>query len=124
MNGIAIRPGHFLPMLTLLTATLTMYWSAGVTTKKTACQKPKAPGLKDYTITHTGSRYIPELNSVLLEQSVEGAAGATIPKAKGSLNGAPVQGYVFPTNLKSEDVGFDPTEGIVALALTSHHLLT
>ena len=29
-------------------------------------------------------------------------------------------GYVFPTSLKSEDVGFGQVEGIVALALTSH----
>jgi hypothetical protein len=36
------------------------------------------------------------------------------------MNGAPVLGYVFPTTLKSEDVGFRPTEGIVALAITSH----
>lgn len=29
-------------------------------------------------------------------------------------------GYVFPTSLKPTDVGFSNTEGIVALALTSH----
>ena len=36
------------------------------------------------------------------------------------MNGAPVLGYVFPTSLKSSDVGFNETEGILALALTSH----
>jgi hypothetical protein len=51
---------------------------------------------------------------------VEGMAGKTTPKAVGKLDGAPVLGYVFPTTLKSEDVGFNHTEGIVALALTSH----
>ena len=43
-----------------------------------------------------------------------------MPQAVGGLNGAPVLGYVFPTNLKSTDVGFSKTEGILALALTSH----
>jgi hypothetical protein len=51
---------------------------------------------------------------------VEGTAGKTTPKPAGKLNGAPVLGYVFPTTLKSEDVGFNKTEGIVALALTAH----
>jgi hypothetical protein len=51
---------------------------------------------------------------------VEGVAGRTTPKPAGKLNGAPVLGYVFPTTLKSEDVGFNKTEGIVALALTAH----
>jgi hypothetical protein len=36
------------------------------------------------------------------------------------LDGAPVLGYVFPTNLKPEHVGFGTTQGIVALALTAH----
>ena len=51
---------------------------------------------------------------------VKGQAGATYPEAVGQLNGAPVLGYVFPTSLKPTDVGFSDTEGIVALALTSH----
>lgn len=36
------------------------------------------------------------------------------------MHGAPVLGYVFPTTLKPTDVGFNDTQGIVALALTSH----
>ncbi len=51
---------------------------------------------------------------------VKGQAGATVPTAIGQLHGAPVLGYVFPTTLKPTDVGFNATEGIVALALTSH----
>jgi len=54
------------------------------------------------------------------EIEVEGKAGQTTPTPAGQLNGAPVLGYVFPTSLKSVDVGFGNTEGIVALALTSH----
>jgi hypothetical protein len=51
---------------------------------------------------------------------VEGVAGKTVPKPAGKLDGAPVLGYVFPTTLTSPDVGFSKTDGIVALALTSH----
>jgi hypothetical protein len=51
---------------------------------------------------------------------VEGKAGNTLPTAVGKLDMAPVLAYVFPTSLKPEDVGFSPTEGIVALALTAH----
>ena len=51
---------------------------------------------------------------------VEGKAGNTKPTAIGKLDMAPILAYVFPTTLKAEDVGFSATEGIVALALTSH----
>lgn len=54
------------------------------------------------------------------EIEVEGTAGQSIPTAAGQLDGAPVLGYVFPTSLKSTDVGFSAAEGILALALTSH----
>jgi len=54
------------------------------------------------------------------EINVKGLAGKTTPTPKGQLDGAPVLGYVFPTSLKPTDVGFNQTEGIVALALTSH----
>jgi len=51
---------------------------------------------------------------------VKGSAGESKPKAIGSLHGAPVLGYVFPTNLKATDVGFSSVDGVVVLALTSH----
>ncbi len=54
------------------------------------------------------------------EIEVLGSAGKTTPKKVGQLDGAPVLVYVFPTSLKSTDVGFSEIEGIVALALTSH----
>lgn len=58
--------------------------------------------------------------ATIWEMKVQGDAGSTTPKLAGGMNGAPVLGYVFPTTLKSTDVGFSETEGIVALALTSH----
>ncbi len=66
-------------------------------------------------VTHNAN-----LGVTVWEISVEGIAGKTVPIPAGQLDGAPVLGYVFPTNLAPTDVGFGKTEGIVALALTSH----
>ncbi|MDY7395230.1 hypothetical protein UMM65_08245 [Aureibaculum sp. 2210JD6-5] len=61
-----------------------------------------------------------DLGLTIWEINVKGLAGKTTPTPAGQMDGAPVLGYVFPTSLKSTDVGFGETEGIVALALTSH----
>ena len=61
-----------------------------------------------------------DLGITVWEITVKGKAGKTVPKEIGKLDGAHVLGYVFPTNLKPTDVGFNQTDGIVALALTSH----
>lgn len=74
----------------------------------------------DLVISNTQATYHSDLDLLVLEIAVKGKAGATQPEKAGQLDGAPVLGYVFPTNLKSSDVGFGDTEGIVALALTSH----
>ncbi|TCC88523.1 hypothetical protein EZ428_17940 [Pedobacter frigiditerrae] len=59
-------------------------------------------------------------NTLEFEITVGGKAGETKPKAIWKFDMAPVLGYVFPTTLKPEDIGFSSTQGIVALALTSH----
>lgn len=74
----------------------------------------------DLDITDVRVRHIESLDLFVFEQDVAGTAGATVPDASGSLDGAPVLGYVFPTTLAPEDVGFAPGEGVVALAATSH----
>ena len=74
----------------------------------------------DLEITDAGIRYMEDLDLLAFELDVQGTAGNTVPRAKGSMDGAPVLGYVFPTNLSSTDVGFSETEGVVALAVTSH----
>ncbi len=71
--------------------------------------------IKQVTVTHNIN-----LAVTVWEISVNGSAGKTTPIKVGQLNGAPVLGYVFPTSLKPTDVGFNQTDGIVALALTSH----
>lgn len=71
--------------------------------------------IKEVSITHNSG-----IGVTLWEIQVNGKAGNTTPTKVGQLDGAPVLGYVFPTSLNATDVGFNETEGIVALALTSH----
>lgn len=74
----------------------------------------------DLVLNSAAVRYLPDMDVLVFEQQVNGAMGGTLPSQAGQLDGAPVLGYVFPTTLQSEDVGFNPTEGVVALAVTSH----
>lgn len=74
----------------------------------------------DLVIQNAEVRYLPDLEILVFEMEVTGQAGETIPEAAGQLDGAPVLGYVFPTTLSPDAVGFNNVEGIVALALTSH----
>ena len=71
-------------------------------------------------ITTTKVSYNEDLEQLIFSITVAGEAGSALPEKAGQLDGAPVLGYVFPTNLKATDVGFSETDGIVALALTSH----
>ncbi|OAV45814.1 hypothetical protein A3850_005810 [Lewinella sp. 4G2] len=86
---------------------------------------PNAPGAEftgnaDFNINATDVRFDDQLQQLIFTITVDGNAGGTVPMPVGSLDGAPVLGYVVPTTLRAEDVGFAPTEGIVAMALTSH----
>jgi len=84
----------------------------------------QAPGAKynneDFKLTGAEVVYESKYDMLVFEIKVSGQAGRTVPVPVGSMNGAPVLGYVFPTTLKSEDIGFSKTEGIVAMALTAH----
>jgi len=74
----------------------------------------------DFKIDEVSVTHEANLGVTIWEISVNGTAGKTTPTKAGQLDGAPVLGYVFPTSLKPTDVGFNQTDGIVALALTSH----
>ncbi|MFI0430864.1 hypothetical protein [Mariniflexile sp. HMF6888] len=74
----------------------------------------------NFKINEVSVIHKPDLGITIWEITVEGTAGKTTPTKVGQLDGAPVLGYVFPTSLKPTDVGFNQTDGIVALALTSH----
>ncbi len=86
----------------------------------TACAQESPYNTTDFKIQSVSVTAEKDLGVLVWEIKVDGKAGNTVPTAVGQLDGAPVLGYVFPTTLKSTDVGFSETEGIVALALTSH----
>lgn len=98
---------------------------ATVTTSKVALSEPvnsvnSVAATPDLELTHAQVSYLSDLDLLVFEQQVKGTMGKTLPTAAGQMDTAPVLGYVFPTTLKPEDVGFNSTEGIVALAVTSH----
>lgn len=74
----------------------------------------------DFDILKTNIVHHSDAGITVWSITVKGTAGNTVPQKNGALDGAPVLGYVFPTTLKPTDVGFNQTEGIFALALTSH----
>ena len=78
---------------------------------------PKSANLE---IRNAKVHLVKGIDLLVFDITVSGTPGKTIPKAKGGMTGAPVLGYVFPTTLKATDVGFSATDGIVALAVTSH----
>lgn len=99
---------------------LTITTIVSITASAYACNSCEIYGNEDFNLTKVEVIHNKDLNLTIWEITVEGKAGQTTPTPAGQLNGAPVLGYVFPTTLKSTDVGFNETEGIVALALTSH----
>ena len=88
-----------------------------------AQEEPKGKAFKnnsDLKIQKVEVTYDQDYELIIFSAWVAGQAGQTYPEAAGQLNGAPVLGYVFPTNLRSSDVGFSEEEGIVAMAITAH----
>ncbi len=90
------------------------------TFKGFSCDKCTNYNNDDFQIKSVNVRHSVDIAATIWEITVKGTAGKTTPTPAGQLNGAPVLGYVFPTTLNPTDVGFGNTEGIVALALTSH----
>ena len=80
----------------------------------------KSLNTNDMKIKEAQVKYRTNLDLLVFQIKTKGQAGGTVPEARGQLNGAPVLGYVFPTTLKPEDVGFNKMDGIVALAVTAH----
>ncbi|WP_452598308.1 hypothetical protein [Pontimicrobium sp. MEBiC01747] len=62
---------------------------------------------EDFAINNVAVTYHSDLDITVWEITVKGTAGKTTPIKAGQLDGAPVLGYVFPTNLKPTDVGFN-----------------
>ncbi|SFR35137.1 hypothetical protein SAMN04490243_0943 [Robiginitalea myxolifaciens] len=87
---------------------------------QTSCAQDNPYNNEDFVIETVKVVHRTDLEVLVWEINVRGNAGETVPSPAGQLDGAPVLGYVFPTSLSPTDVGFGATEGIVALALTSH----
>ena len=104
----------FLVLCSLLVGTSQLF--AQVATK----EEIGALNTEDMKINSAEVNYMSDLDLLVFEIGTDGTAGKTVPSARGELNGAPVLGYVFPTSLKPEDVGFNQMEGVVALAVTAH----
>jgi hypothetical protein len=102
------------------TLTLIIVFTLHFSLPAMACDKCQKFKNDNFSIVTTHASYNENLKQVVMSIQVKGKAGATMPDSIGKLDGAGVLGYVFPTTLSSEDVGFEKTDGIVALALTSH----
>lgn len=87
---------------------------------QTSCAQDNPYNNEDFAIETVKVVHRTDLEVLVWEINVQGNAGETVPSPAGKLDAAPVLGYVFPTSLSPTDVGFGTTEGIVALALTSH----
>jgi len=73
-----------------------------------------------FELSNSSVKYITALDSLLFTVEVVGEAASVAPTPIGKVDGAPVLGYVFVTDLLPSDVGFTDVEGKVALAITSH----
>ena len=89
-------------------------------TVSSSCAQQSEYKNEDFAIKEVSVKHNTALGVTVWQINVNGTAGKTTPTKVGQLDGAPVLGYVFPTSLKPTDVGFNQTDGIVALALTSH----
>lgn len=83
-------------------------------------EDPRYASNDDLQLRKVRVTYNDRLDQLEFRIRTAGNAGRTVPRPHGGLDGAPVLGYVIPTSLQATDVGFAATEGIVALALTSH----
>ena len=104
----------FLVLITLILGT------SSALTQVASEDEIKALNTKDLQIKSAEVGYSKDLDLLVFEITTKGQAGKTVPNPRGELNGAPVLGYVFPTSLTSEDVGFGKIDGVVALAVTAH----
>jgi len=111
-DGLLARPSDRSPRILMLV--LAAFWSAGAWAQTPLPESPDFV-LQTATITHHES-----LGLLEWTLEVRGRVGGSLPQARGQVDGAPVLGYVFPTTLPPRVAGFGTTEGILALAVTSH----
>lgn len=110
----------------LAAATAALALSAAAT--GTAAQTPHRHGgietprgnaaVADFDIVRAG--ITAERDQAVFRIQVAGEAGSTRPRETGRFASSDVYAYVWPTTLDSGIVGFDPGQGILALAVTFH----
>jgi len=66
------------------------------------------------------TRIVTRDDTAVFTTRVRGEAGMDKPDETGAFAGSNVFAYVWPTSLNSADIGFEPDQGLVALAVTFH----
>ncbi len=111
-------------------AAATEAFALGLAAAQPAAQSPHRHGadgiaaprgnaaMADYDIVRAGIAI--ERDQAIFRIEVAGQAGATRPAETGRFAGSDVHAYVWPTTLDSAVAGFDPRQGILALAVTFH----
>lgn len=114
-------PRTRIAILLLLALPLLPATSSGAAEPETLAPQGTPPAANPNLDLESASvQYRDDLDLLVFEVEVAGTAGATVPEARGEMDGAPVLGYVFPTTLEPADVGFRAGDGTVALAVTAH----
>lgn len=83
---------------------------------------PDAVEDSDDSLQLEGARitYVESLGSFVFTVETNGAAATVVPEPAGQIDGAPVVGYAFQTDLEPSVVGFGDTDGQLVLAVTTH----
>ncbi|MFT5757433.1 MAG: hypothetical protein ACI9LM_002167 [Alteromonadaceae bacterium] len=85
---------------------------------------PELPGeayiSESFEIHSAQVKYEPVLDSYLFTIETNADAASITPTPAGKVDGAPVLGYIFITDLLPADIGYTNVAGTVALAVTSH----
>ncbi|MEM6996221.1 MAG: hypothetical protein AAF721_37285 [Myxococcota bacterium] len=76
--------------------------------------------LEGFQLSDAAAQYDPTIDTFVFSMTVSGVAASHVPTPAGQVDGAPVLGYVFPTDIPPQTVGFAGAEGTLALAVTSH----
>jgi len=71
-------------------------------------------------LTATEATYRSDVATFVMTLDTASSVATSIPTPGGTLDGAPVLGYAFPTSIDPSEVGFEGASGILALAVTSH----
>ncbi len=73
---------------------------------------------ESFNINDTTVKYVADIDSLVFSMELNAAAATKI--STDDTAGTPVLGYVFPTTLSPDYVGFEGLAGVLALAVTSH----